>query len=154
VIPFGIALRRFERAAEALWLAAERPIRWAAERSVSSRASVSETVQLLANSSDQLEYERSLTNAGHAPSELISMFCDDLYHPKDERFLSAFSDEELRSLAHLYGLLCEAALNPQPSVSALLKTPSWRRVLTVAQDLSERLGARRLTSGIWTPPTS
>jgi hypothetical protein len=113
---------------------------------MSTRASIAETVRLLASPSEQREYERSLTKAGHAPSELISMFCDDLYHPKDERFVSAFSDGELKALAHLYGLLCEAALNPQPSVSAMLKTSSWRRVLAVAQTLSARLGDGRPTS--------
>jgi hypothetical protein len=80
-----------------------------------------------------------LTVAGHAPSELICVFCDNLYQPKEERFVSAFSSDELKNLAHLYGLLCEAAQTHSASVSELLKTPAWRRVVAVSKDLSTRL---------------
>ena len=121
--------------------AAERAIRYAAEHSVDARASVIDAVRLLASPSERLDYERSLTAAGDAASELICMFCDDLYQPKNERFVSAFSSDELKELAHLHGLLCQAAQTPQPDVSAMLKTPAWRRVVAVAKGLSARLGS-------------
>jgi hypothetical protein len=54
---------------------------------MSVRESVLSEVELLSQPSMQLEYERSLTVAGHAPSELVCGFCDDLYHPKNPAFI-------------------------------------------------------------------
>ena len=105
------------------------------------REAVIEEVNLLAQPSKQLEYERSLTIAGHAPSELICGFCDDLYHPKDAAFLAAFNSDELKDLAHLYGVIREAASTSFATVGEMLKDPKWRRVVAVAQGIASRLEA-------------
>ena len=98
-------------------------------------------IELLSQPSKQLEYERSLSRAGHAPSELISGFCDDLYHPKSPEFIGSFSEEELRDLAHLYGLIVEASRAPFQTVSEMLKNETWRRVISVAKELVSRFEA-------------
>jgi hypothetical protein len=95
-------------------------------------------VELLSQPSLQLEYERSLTVAGHAPSELVSVFCAD-YHPKNPAFIDAFSEDELKDLAHLYGLIVEASTSDYSTVGQMLKDPKWRRVVAVAKDLMPRL---------------
>jgi len=58
-------------------------------------------LELLAKPSAQLAYEASLTQAGHAPAELVSTFCDDLFHPHELARGGEFTDDELKDLAHL-----------------------------------------------------
>lgn len=94
---------------------------------------------MLSEPSEQLQYEKSLTDVGHAPTELVSVFCDDLYDPKSEAFFKAFTRDEHKDLAHLYGLLVEAAESQHSSVSEMLKDPKWRRVVEVAQQLRHTL---------------
>ncbi|QDV26951.1 hypothetical protein [Aureliella helgolandensis] len=107
------------------------------------RASIIDHVELLAEPSAQLRYEESLVDAGHAPTELISMFCDDLFDPKSESFVDAFTREEHKELAHLYGLLAEAAQSEHTSVPQMLKDPIWRRVVQLSQQLNRHLREAR-----------
>ena len=48
---------------------------------------------------------------------------------------SLFTEEELKGLAHLYGVLVEAAKVEAGSVSELLKNEKWRSVTRVANEL-------------------
>jgi len=111
---------------------------------MSVRASIIDQIRFVASPSEQLAYERTLAgNAGHAPSELVEMFCS-LFHPKSEHFIAAFSSDELRDLAHLYGLIVEASRSSDSdytSVSEMLKDPKWRRVVELAKELSGRFGS-------------
>ena len=102
---------------------------------MSARSSVIEIIELLAQPSKQLQYERDVPIA-NVPAELICMFCDDLYHPKSEQFISSFSSDELKDLAHLYGVLCEAANLEVKGVLDLQRQPKWRTVVAVAKNLS------------------
>jgi len=113
------------------------------EHDLSIRDSVLDELRILSEPSAQLEYEKSLTLAGHAPTELISVFCDDLYDPKSDAFVSVFSRGELKDLAHLYGLLVEVADLSFPSVTDMLKEPRWRRVVEVAQQVVRRCKTAR-----------
>ena len=102
------------------------------------RSRVIEQLQLLSLPSMQREYEASLaTNgrAGHVPTELISGFCDDLFNPKNPEFVGAFSNEEIKQLAHLYGLIVDAFEAVPSSVREMHLSPSWRRVMSLAKDL-------------------
>lgn len=103
------------------------------------RESILANVELLSDPSAQLRYEASLVNAGHAPTELISVFCDDLFDPKNESFIDAFSRDEHKEIAHLYGLIAEVAQSEHSTVSELLKNPVWRRVVQVSQQLERHL---------------
>jgi len=111
----------------------ERPLRYAEEMSL--RKSTIEMIELLSLPSEQLEYEKNVPIAD-VPAELICGFCDDLYHPKSESFLAEFSENKLKDLAHLYGLLSEAAKVTVPSVTELQKRPEWRSVVSLAKELS------------------
>ena len=64
------------------------------------RKRVVEEIKLLASPSNQMKYERDVPIAD-VPAELICGFVDDLYHPKSELFLHAFTEQELKSLAEL-----------------------------------------------------
>ncbi len=103
------------------------------------RSRVIEELELLASPSAQLAYEASLTKAGHAPTELICGYCDDLFNPKDPELVAAFSNEELKDLAMLYGLIGDAFITRPASVAEMLKVPGWRKVITFAKGLYERL---------------
>jgi hypothetical protein len=101
------------------------------------RALVIEVLEMLSAPSAQLSYEASLT-AGHAPTELISGYCDDLFNPKSPDFIAEFSNDELKDLAHLYGLMVESSAKHHPTIAIMLKDPAWRRVVALAKDINER----------------
>lgn len=70
------------------------------EKSKQYRNRVVEEIELLARPSEQMKYEHDVPIA-NVPAELICGFVDDLYHPKSEMFLNAFTEQELKSLAEL-----------------------------------------------------
>ena len=70
-------------------------------------------------------------------SELIEIFVTDLYHPRGQDFIEAFNEDELKDLAHLFGLVREASARMQEmkvhSVGDLQKLPEWRKVMSLAK---------------------
>ena len=102
---------------------------------MSIRKSTIKMIELLSLPSEQLEYEKNVPIAD-VPAELICGFCDDLYHPKSEDFIAEFSEDELKAMAHLYGLLSEAAKVEVHSVIELQKVPEWRSVASLAKEMS------------------
>ena len=102
---------------------------------MSIRIAIIEEIELLSLPSKQLEYEKNVSIA-NVPAELICGFCDDLYHPKSNELLSQFTEEELKGLAHLYGVLVEASKIEVSSVNELLKHQKWQAVVAVAKELS------------------
>ncbi len=106
------------------------------------RALVREQITLLARASLQAEYERDVAIAD-VPAELICRFCDDLFHPKSQIFLKAFTEDEIKRLAVLYGLLHVAAEKLGQSspggVAGLQKLPEWRAVMAFAKELEADL---------------
>ena len=101
------------------------------------REKIVEELLLLSLPSEQLAYEKSLTNAGHAPTELIEVFCQ-CFDPKSQEFVSAFTRDEHRDLAHIYGLIVEASGANHSTVADMLKDPIWRRVVALAKELRTR----------------
>ncbi len=101
---------------------------------MSIRDSIVAEIQLLAHPSKQLQYESDVPHA-NIPAELVCGFCDDLYHPGSQQMQSLFTEEELKDLAHLYGILVEAAKVEVGSASELLKNEKWRSVTRVAKQL-------------------
>jgi len=106
------------------------------------RSSVIDAVNLLARASEQQEYERGVPHA-FVPAELIEIYASDTFHPKNQDFIDAFSEIELKALARLYGLVCtasEAAVRTSVhSVHDLQKLSEWRKVMRFAKDLADRL---------------
>ncbi len=94
---------------------------------------------MLASAGQQLAYEEDVPHA-FIPVELIEVFVTDLYHPKAIQFVDAFSESELKNLAHLYGLLCAASDVMKKcevhSVSELQKLHEWREVMRCAKQIS------------------
>jgi hypothetical protein len=105
------------------------------------RQSVLSYLELLSQPSQQIEYEAKVPIA-NIHGELVSQFCSDIYHPKNQQFLDAFTEDELKDLARLYGLLMESGRLRVSSVTDLLKQPQWRRIVEYAKDLAAIIGAR------------
>ena len=105
------------------------------------RQNVLSYLELLSQPSQQIEYEAKVSIA-NIQGELVSQFCSDIYRPKNPQFLGAFTEDELKDLARLYGLLMESGRLRVSSVSELLKQPHWRRTVEFAKDLAATLGAR------------
>jgi hypothetical protein len=102
---------------------------------MSIRKAIIDEIDLLAHISKQLQYEKDVPIAD-VPAELVCGFCNDLYHPKSEQMLSEFTEVELKGLAHLYGVLCEAASLDVSGAIELVKHPKWRAVVAVAKELN------------------
>jgi hypothetical protein len=105
------------------------------------RESILDELAVLASASVQAQYERDVPHAFVA-AELIERFATDLYRPKSADFLDAFTEAELKDLAHLYGLVHTASQRMQQasvhSVSDLQKLPEWREVMSLAKTLHDR----------------
>ena len=78
-------------------------------------------MQLLASASEQTSYEQDVPLAS-VPAELAEA-AGNLYQPKRPEYVEAFSADELRALAHLYGLVREASPGRAASVAELQKEP-------------------------------
>jgi hypothetical protein len=104
------------------------------------RKNVLSYLELLSQPSQQIQYEAKVPIA-NIQGDLVSQFCDDIYRPKNPFFLDAFTEDELKDLARLYGLLMESGSLRVSSVTQLLKQPHWRRTVAFAKDLAATLGA-------------
>ena len=106
------------------------------------RTNIIEELEMLSSASKQLEYETTLASgAGDGPTELAEVFCTDLFNLKNPDLISSFSNEELKMLAHIYGLIVESTHVSHPTVADMLKDPAWRRVMSLAKDLRAKLGS-------------
>lgn len=105
----------------------------------SFRRSVIDHVELVASAVAQLRYETEVPGAD-VPAELVSGFVDDLFHPKSELMLTAFTSEEMKSLAEFYGRLCVAAdafaRESVRTVSDIHKISEWRSLMAFAKALA------------------
>ena len=102
------------------------------------RQRVLEYVELLSQPSRQLDYETSVPRAdSHA--ELVRWFCDALFRPKSRAFLDAFTENEIKELARLYGLLIESGLLRASSLADLLREPEWRRIARFAREIFAKM---------------
>lgn len=112
------------------------------EESKEHRKRVLEAIEGLASPSDQMQYERDVPIAD-VPAELICGFVDYLYRPKWQPFLDAFTVQELKSLAELYGRLCIASdaftKYDCHSVADIQKLAEWRAVMAFAKGLVVQL---------------
>lgn len=105
------------------------------------RKNILEYVSLLASGSEQLRYERDVPIAC-VPDELISGYLDDLFHLKNPEFLDAFTEDEIKDLAELYGLLSLASKtfrDKNRSLANLLKNKEFRIAVSFAKELRVRL---------------
>ncbi len=112
------------------------------DKSKQYRMHVIEEIELLASPPEQMKYEREVPIA-NVPAELICGFADDLYHPKSELFLNAFTEQEQKSLAELYSKICVASdafsEHDCHSVADIQKLQEWRTVIAFAKTLLAEL---------------
>ena len=104
------------------------------------RERVLEYLDLLSQPSRQLDYEARLAVA-NSHGALVSRFCDELFRPKSQSFLDAFTENELKDLARLYGLLIESRQLRASSLTDLLREPEWRRIARFAMELVATIDA-------------
>lgn len=102
------------------------------------RNSMLEHIKLLASAEEQLAYERNAEYT-HAPSEMTSIFFEDLYNPGDEQFTSSFSEDELDELSQLSSLLEKAAESQFCSVAELINNNDWKKVIAFAEGFLKNL---------------
>jgi hypothetical protein len=104
------------------------------------RERVLEYLELLSQPSRQIDYEARVAIA-NSHGALVSRFCDDLFRPKSQSFLDTFTENEIKDLARLYGLLIESRQLRASSVSDLLREPEWRRIARFAMELVATIDA-------------
>jgi hypothetical protein len=104
------------------------------------RQSVLEYLELLSQPSRQIDYETSAPRVD-SHGELVRWFCDALFRPKNQQFLEAFTENEIKDLARLYGLLIESRLLRASSLVDLLREPEWRRIARFAKALVATIDA-------------
>jgi hypothetical protein len=105
------------------------------------RQRVLEYLELLSQPAQQLDYEAKAAVA-NVHGRLVSKFCDDLFHPKSQQFLTAFTEKEIKDLARLYGLLIESELLLRAaSVTDLVREPEWHRIARFAKQLAATIDA-------------
>jgi hypothetical protein len=105
----------------------------------SLRQRVIQELEFLGSAEKQRAYEASLTRSGDARTELVAVFCDDLFDLKSTEFTSAFSRDELKWLAHFYGVLLESRELRAGTIVELQKLALWRRVMHLAQEIAAQL---------------
>jgi hypothetical protein len=96
-------------------------------------------IKLLSSPEEQLTYERN-AEFTHAPSEMTSIFFEDLYNPDDEQFKSSFTEDERDELSQLSSLLEKAAESQFCSVAELINNDDWKNVMTFAKALINKSG--------------
>jgi hypothetical protein len=101
------------------------------------RKRVIDYLRLLASPSEQRKYKEDVPIAD-VPGELICGF-DDFYHPKNKEFLDSFTENELRDLAEIFGLLRLASKTffkgEDQSLNAFQKNREFRLVMNLAKQL-------------------
>jgi hypothetical protein len=110
------------------------------------RERVIEYLELLSQPSRQIDFETSVPRA-NSHRELVSWFADELFQPKSQQFLDAFTENEIKDLARLYGLLIESRQLRASSLVDLLREPEWRRVARFAKELVATIDAGGETYG-------
>jgi hypothetical protein len=91
-------------------------------------------LELLSQPSQQIEYAAYVPIA-NIHVMLVGQFCSHLFRPKNQQFLEAFTEDEIKDLAMLYGLLVGTGRLRASSATDLLKQPQWRRIVEFAKDL-------------------
>ena len=105
------------------------------KESRSCREGVIASIEVLASPSVQLKYELDVPIA-QVPFEVVYGF-ENVIRFKSEVFVNAFTEQELKSLAELYGMCCIAdrAIKDCHSMVEVHKVPEWRSVMNFAKDL-------------------
>ena len=107
-----------------------------AEHQQVSRKCVKWQLELLSSTQEQLEYQRDVPHV-NITVELVCMWFDDSYHPKNKFFISAFSEKELQAMSE-FSEIFERVLAPMrgdylPQITELVQMPQWINLVQAAQ---------------------
>jgi hypothetical protein len=98
-------------------------------------------LHLLASEDQQLAYAQNVQDAD-VSAELLCMWFDDEYHPKDALFRSCFTADELAALAEFHRFYEERSKQlpaSQGTIRTWLANPAWREVMKKAHETVSRI---------------
>jgi len=107
------------------------------------RKQVIELLQLFASEEQQLAYERDVPHVD-ITVELVCMWFDDQYHPRQRHFESCFSPNELAALDEFHRFYDDRVDRLPESLGTVrtwLACPIWREVMKQAQRTLELVPA-------------
>lgn len=104
------------------------------------RANIINLLNLIASSSDQIEYQRAAPV--NVANELVNQWFDDFYHPTDKKFLSEFSADEIVHLAKFDAYYDERVAALPDSLERLVIAPAWIEVMANAGAVLDACGWR------------
>jgi len=104
------------------------------------RVNIINLLNLIASSSDQVEYQR--TAPINVANELVNQWFDDFYQPTDAQFASEFSADEMVQLAKFDAYYDERVAVLPDSLEKLLITPAWIDVMACAGAILDACGWR------------
>lgn len=104
------------------------------------RVNIINTLNLIASSSDQIEYQRAAPV--NVANELVNQWFDDFYHPTDTQFAREFSVDEMVQLAKFDAYYDERVPLLPDSLEKLLMTPAWVEVMACAGAVLDACGWR------------
>ena len=99
------------------------------------RQNVIDILELLASPDEQIEYQRNVPHA-LVPDELICMWFDDSFRPKDQRLREMFTDAEWSALLNFhsrYDELHNELPTPLPQIDALVSNTQWQSIISAAK---------------------
>ncbi|MDH5728654.1 MAG: hypothetical protein OEZ58_06665 [Gammaproteobacteria bacterium] len=103
------------------------------------REQIVELLQLLSSEKEQIDYEDNVRHVD-VTLELISMWFDDLYHPKLGDLEALFGENELIALEE-FSNFYESKLKDLPQSNGTVKTwhhcPAWKDVMLKAKQTLE-----------------
>ena len=104
------------------------------------RVNIINTLNLIASSSDQNEYQ--LAAPVNVANELVNQWFDDFYHPTDAQFASEFSADEIVQLAKFDAYYDERVAVLPDSLEEVLMSPAWVEVMACAGAVLDACGWR------------
>ena len=110
----------------------------------SRRKQTIKLLQLFASEEQQLAYERDVPHVD-ITTELVCMWFDDQYHPKQRQFDSCFTPTELAALDEFhqfYDVRVDKLPESRGTVRTWLDSPVWREVMEQARKTLECVSAQ------------
>lgn len=105
------------------------------------REQIIELLTLLASEDEQLAYERNVPHVD-ITTELVCMWFDDQYHPKQRHFSNCFSPDGLLALSEFNQFYDDRVARLPESLGTVhtwLVSPVWREIMQKARETIETI---------------
>lgn len=103
------------------------------------KVNIVNVVQLIADIDAQKEYEINVPIA-HIPTELISQWFDDFYHPENKSYSDVFTDKELSVLEEFNDFFDQRVSQLPDTLLEMHNSFVWKEVVGKAQWVLAMLG--------------